>query len=267
MIDLCVTNYNTIAQLEKLLTTLNSDLKTGVKPWKLYVTDNGSKTNMKSWMKTKIEKYNIDRVFFKKNNGYAVSSNYMASKGTSDIIGLLHSDVWLSTSDIIKIQNRFDSNPNVHILGPKQRNDNGLILNAGIFGTNAEPIYRGYMESDSLDKLYRDFHECLDVPSSAYFIRRSVWNILTNHPKYKRLYPDSIGAFLNTPYFYEQVWCSYFARSLGYKVFYDGTISIGHTGGASTFLSPDHPQSRENVLLPISEKIFIYTCDHIGIKL
>jgi GT2 family glycosyltransferase len=267
MIDLCVTNHNSTPYLEKLLDTLNSDLNVKNKPWKLYLTDTNSKLNMKRWIRDKIQKYNIERIFFKDNNGYAISSNYMASKGTSDIIGLLHSDVVLSSSDLLAIQKRFDSNPNVHILGPKQRNDNGEILSAGIFGTNSQPIYRGFMERDVNDRLYRDFHECLNVPNSAYFIRRSVWNILTKHPKYKRLYPNAVGAFLETPHFYEEVWCSYFARSLGYKVFYDGTISIKHYGRTSTSIPAEHPDSRENTLYPISERIFLYTCKNVGVAL
>lgn len=267
MIDICVTNHNSTQHLEKLLKELNSDLDPRNKPWKLYVTDNNSVFNVKRWIRDKIKQYRIERIFFKENHGYAFSSNYMASKGTSDIIGLLHSDVWLKTSDILAIQNRFDTNPNIHILGPKQRNENGFILNAGIFGTNGDPIYRGYMEKDSSDTKYRDFHECLNVPSSAYFIRRSVWNLLTKHPKYKKIYPDAMGAFLNTPHFYEEVWCSYFARSLGYKVFYDGTISIGHTGRTSTTIPPDNPNSRENTILPISQRVFVYTCEKMGIEL
>jgi GT2 family glycosyltransferase len=267
MIDLCVTNHNSANYLEKLLGKLNSDLDVKNKPWKLYLTDNKSAFNMKRWIRGKIQQYNIERIFFKENNGYAISSNYMASKGTSDIIGLLHSDVELNTSDIIDIQKRFDSNPNIHILGPKQRNDDGVILNAGIFGTNMNPIHRGYMEMDKNDTKYRDIHECLNVPSSAYFIRRSVWNVLKNHPKYKKLYPNAIGAFLETPHFYEEVWCSYFARSLGYKVFYDGTISIKHHGRTSTGIPADHPESRENSLYPISERIFLYTCKNVGVTL
>ena len=114
MIDLCVVNYNTKPNLEKLLDTLHSD-STNPKNWKLYITDNGSIDGTVKWIKKHINKYLVDRLLLKKNNGYAFACNYMASKSNSDIIGFLNADVWLTSNDVQKIQKVFDENPDARI--------------------------------------------------------------------------------------------------------------------------------------------------------
>ena len=265
MIDLCVVNYNTKPNLEKLLDTLHSD-STNPKNWKLYITDNGSIDGTVKWIKKHINKYLVDRLLLKKNNGYAFACNYMASKSNSDIIGFLNADVWLTSNDVQKIQKVFDENPHIHILGPKLRNEEHRIVHAGIVGNNSYPEPRGWMELDENDKLYKDRIECIAVSGSAFFIRRHVWNVLTNHPKYKRIFDTAAGAFLPTPHYYEDIWCSYFARFLGYKVFYDGSISLGHTFHASSPLPDQSNEAPEYKLLPISREMFIRTCEIVGVQ-
>jgi hypothetical protein len=113
--------------------------------------------------------------------------------------------------------------------------------------------------------LYRDQINCVTVSGSAYFVRRDVWDDMTNNKQYRELYPDAIGAFLPTPHYYEETWCSYFARHLGYNVVYDGSISIGHSWHASS-PKPGEGISNADKYFPISREIFRKACDHIGIE-
>jgi hypothetical protein len=171
----------------------------------------------------------------------------------------------MTSSDVYKIQQIFDENPEIHILGPKQRDEQGYITHAGIIGTNTEPKHRAWREPDPQDTAYRDRIECVTVSGSAYFVRREVWDALTNNEKYREIYPDAIGAFLPTPHYYEETWCSYFARHLGYNVVYDGSVSIGHSWHAST-PKPGQGVSHADSYFPISREIFRKACDHIGIE-
>ena len=145
------------------------------------------------------------------NIGYAAACNQLASFGDGDIIGLLNSDVWLSTSDVISIQKTFDEHPEIAILGPKQRDERGLITFAGIGGTNTAPRHRGWHEPDPEDIKDRDLCPVVTVSGSAYFIRRSVWDDLTNDPDYRSVVntlvankwveqerTEPLGAFLPT---------------------------------------------------------------------
>jgi len=269
MIDLCVVNHNTRPQLQRFLDTLHSDAKDSngalKKNWNLYITDNDSTDDFVSWLRKHEENYSIDRTYLRQNIGYSSAINMMASKSSSDIIGILNGDVWMTSEDCRKIQTIFNENEDIHILGPKQRDENGLITHAGIIGTNTQPKHRGWREPDPDDVLYKDRIDCVTVSGSAYFIRRDVWNSMTNNSKYQEIYPGAIGAFLPTPHYYEETWCSYFARHLGYNVVYDGSVSIGHSWHAST-PKPGEGISQADRYFPISREIFRKACDYIGIE-
>ena len=264
MIDLCVVNYNTKDKLKRFLDTLHSDVN-NPNLWSLYISDNGSTDGSWEWLDSVKDSYRISGGWNNENIGYSAACNMMADYSNGDIIGLLNADVWMTSNDVSRIQNIFDENSDIHILGPKQRAENGYITHAGIIGTNTKPKHRGWMINDPNDMMFRDRIDCVTISGSAYFIRREVWNALTNHPKYRELYPDAIGAFLPTPHYYEETWCSYFARHLGYNVVYDGSVSIGHSWHASS-PKPTEGYSHADAMFPISREIFRKACDHLGIE-
>ena len=264
MIDLCVVNYNTRPMLQRFLDTLHSDVAGTDQAWYLNICDNGSIDDSWEWLEANINKYYVARAWKNTNIGYSAACNMMAKHSFSDIICLLNADVWMTTSDLIKVQKIFDDNPEIHILGPKQRDEYGNIKHAGIVGTNIAPKHRGWNESDPEDVLYKDRVNCVTVSGSAYFIRREVWDAMTNDEKYRQMYPDAEGAFLPTPHYYEETWCSYFARHLGYNVVYDGSVSIGHSWHASS-PKPGEGYSHADAQFTVSQKIFRNACDFIGI--
>jgi glycosyltransferase involved in cell wall biosynthesis len=265
MIDLCIINYNTRPLLARFLDTLHSDIHQVPKAWNLYISDNGSTDDSLEWLQNEGFKYQISAAFKNENIGYSAACNQLAAHSKGDIIALLNADVWMTSSDLFKINRIFEENPDIHILGPKQRDENGFITHAGIIGTNVEPKHRGWREYDPSDVMYRDRIDCVTVSGSAYFIRRDVWNALMNNEKYRELYPDATGAFLPTPHYYEETWCSYFARHLDYNVVYDGSVSVGHSWHASS-PKPGEGFSEADSFFPISREIFRKACDYMGIE-
>lgn len=265
MIDLCVVNYNTKPLLERFLNTLHADFTTSGKVWNLNICDNGSTDGSFEWLEENKDNYYIANGWKKANIGYSAACNFMASSTYGDVIGLLNADVWLTSQDLIDIDNIFQSNPDIHILGPKQRDEKGYITHAGIVGSNTAPAHRGWRQLDVEDVLYRDRVECVTVSGSAYFVRRSVWEALTNDEEYRKMYPEAIGAFLPTPHYYEETWCSYFARHRGYNVVYDGSVSIGHSWHASS-PKPGEGYSHADSQFRLSQSIFRKACDTIGIE-
>lgn len=265
MIDLCVVNYNTRPMLQRLLDTLHDGVKEENKFWNLYIADNGSTDDTIDWLRSSEDKYLIDRISLNKNIGYSAACNKLALRGSNSVIALLNADVWFTNDDITDICKIFNQEKDIHILGPKQRDEFGLIRHAGIVGTNTKPRHRGWMEPDPSDSLYRDRINCVTVSGSAYFIRRQVWDDLTYRPEYRDLYPDAVGAFLPTPHYYEETWCSYFARHLGYNVVYDGSVSIGHSWHASS-PKPGEGYSHADAQFKVSQSLFRNACDYIGIE-
>ena len=261
MIDLCIVNYNTRHLLNRFLDCLHNDLHLVEKQWNLYIADNNSSDDSQEWLKLNNNRYHIDDVRFNDNIGYSAACNQLASMGSSEVICLLNADVWMDSYSVNAAMNSFYENTVIDILGPKQRDENGFITHAGIIGSNTAPKHRGWKEHDPNDILYRDIVECVTVSGSAYFIRRDVRDSLTNDKQYRQMYPHATGAFLPTPHYYEETWCSYFARHRGYKVFYDGSISIGHSWHKSSSVG-----SEADSKFPVSRDIFRKACDFIGIE-
>jgi len=272
MIDLCIVSYNTKEKLQRLIDTLASDYSSDI--FNLYIFDNNSLDGTKEYIDDYIIPLGWQGKVIKSdfNYGYAYACNYLASISNENIIGLLNADVWMRSVDVGSIEKRM-SELSADILGPKQRDENGKITHAGIFGSNTEPKHRGWQVADPDDRLFRDVLEAVTVSGSAYFVNRSTWNSLSSDSEYSSLidllinnnkipdWPKNCrGAFLPTPHYYEETWCSYFARHRGHNVIYDGHVSIGHSWHSSSEIGGE-PDSK----FRISQSIFREACDFMGI--
>ncbi len=146
------------------------------------------------------------------------------------------------------------------IIGPRQVDDAGLITHAGIFGTNDKPKLRGWKNKDT-GQFSEMRDDAVSVSGSAYFVKRACWDELTACEVYQEAEPEAIGAFLPTRHYYDETWCSYHAREHGWKVVYDGQVSMIHrwhkaspVGGVT-----------EKKYMPESRKMFRRACDAHGI--
>lgn len=277
MIDLCIVTYHDDEKLKRLLLKIGKEAAD--RDYTIRIQDNASDPATGALLKRCKEGGIVDWYFSAVNVGYALACNRLVAQGEGDIIGILNSDVWMEYGDLVKIQQFFDDNPDVHIMGPKQRDEKGYITHAGIFGTNKAPKHRGWKMHDPDDRLYKDVVEAVTVSGSAYFIRREVWDALTNYEPYQGIYEGTHlkttellslppihwwpgkGAFLPTPFYYEETFCSYYARHMGYKLVYNGEISIGHTWHGSVVSG-----SRMDQMFKPSSKMFAKACDALGIE-
>lgn len=261
MIDLCVINHNTADLLERFVASVY-EKKDSSPEFTLSIADNDSPDRSKDMLKEMSAFFEIRgvNVKFNANIGYSAAAAQLAELGNGDIIGICNADVWLDQDDLAKIQKAFDEDETIAILGPKQRNEKGVIVHAGIVGENEKPRHRGWNSYDPTDIMYKDSVDCITISGSAYFIRRSVWDELASCPTMEK-YNMCNGAFLNTPHYYEETWCSYHAREHGHRVVYDGNISIGHTWHASSKVGGEADK-----FFPISQKLFRDACDLHGIS-
>lgn len=258
MIDLFVVNYNTVDKLERLLTSLHADDN---HLWNLYIADNGSTDGSVQWLKEHGRDYRIANIHYNDNIGYAAACNRLALQGQGDIYGFLNADAWLTSADVEMVQQSFALNLKQAIMGPKQRDEKGRITAGGIFGRNSRPRQRGWQQVDTLDRLYRDYQPAVTVSGAAYFIRSKAWELLTQCAIYRSLHPDAEGAFLPTPHYYEETFCSYHATAHGLGIYYDGRISIGHSWHASS-----EKGGHADRQWAVSKKLFRDACDAHGIE-
>jgi len=259
-IDLCVINFNTSDKLQRLCYELYKGASNyGNELYELYVADNGSEDSSQEMLRTNPPQ-NISKIVYNDNIGYSGAANQLAAMGSSPILGILNADVWFTADNVAAIIGSFED-PTVSILGPKQRDERGFITHAGIEGDEKACKPRAWKMQDPDDIHYRDLEEMVSVAGSAYFVRRTVWEDLTQCDIYQASCPDIEGAFLPTPHYFEETWCSYHARAHGYKVFYDGRVSIGHSWHAS------HPlHSKYDKMFHVSKRMFITMCERHGIE-
>lgn len=196
------------------------------------------------------------------NVGYAKSVNQLAAMGSGDIIGIFNADTVLS-EDIWDCVQYMEDNPDIGVLGPRQvdgTKSNRLTCGGGIIGTQAKPDFRAWGKRNS-DK-YADIHDCVNVMGAAYFVRRSVWDELTQCPDYVRFLNDRdievVGAFLPTEHWYEETFCSYHARAHGYRVVYYGPAVMTHFSAKS-----GPPPGGKKSVWKRSKAFFIEACEGV----
>lgn len=160
------------------------------------------------------------------NVGYARACNQGALVGTNDAILLANADTLL-TVDIWTCEQALMSRKDWGVLGPRQVNDQGIITAGGIFGTDTNIGQRGWAEQDRGQ--YSDIRDdAKSVSGSLYFIKRALWEELTECEVMQQCYPGIQGAFIPTPHYYEETCCSYHARAHGYKIVYYGPVQMIH---------------------------------------
>jgi GT2 family glycosyltransferase len=169
-----------------------------------------------------------DHRFFsiKSNVGYGMACNLGAMGGANDVILLANADTVLSDG-FAECYDALMSNPEWGVLGPRQVNEQNQIKAGGIVGPDQSPRQRGWDEYDNGQ--YSDIVEdALSVSGSLYFIKRSVWDELTACPQ------GPGTALLETPHYFEEMFCSLHARAHGYKCVYYGPVQMMHIWHAAS---------------------------------
>lgn len=192
---------------------------------------------------------------FEDNVGYARAVNYGATLGNREIIVALNADVQLRDRALEDCCERLLEEPTWGILGPMQTDQDGLLTHAGIFGSPERPSFEGSWHRKP-ERRHRVIREAISVSGSAYFVKRQVWDELTNCPLFRRACPEAVGAMLVTPHYYEEMFVSLHARAHGYKVIYNGMAEIIHKWHQASPIGGWADRQ-----MPISRDIFRRACD------
>jgi GT2 family glycosyltransferase len=173
---------------------------------------------------------------FDTNVGYGTACNVAAENAGAfeprPVLALFNADTRLAPGITKQCADALLANPDWGVLGPRQIDDAGRLTHAGITGTNEHCEPRAWRERDRGQ--HHQAEAVISVSGSAYFIKRQVWDELRDCPYYlawlalNRPATETIGAFLPTPLYYEETWCSYHTRAHGWKVVYFGHAQMVH---------------------------------------
>jgi GT2 family glycosyltransferase len=192
------------------------------------------------------------------NVGYARACNEGALGGDGAVIGLLNSDTEFDNPDCLNRLTEFlDEHLEAAIVGPHQHDGRGKVTHAGIFGRMDNPAHRGWHSSNVGG--FRDDKQAVTVSGSAFFVRRSVWDELTNCSIYISCHPMALGAFPPYEMYHEETFAAYHAQVHGYEVWYVGSASMRHRWHSS---SPVGSQSHK---FEASKVQFKHDCEAHGI--
>lgn len=194
------------------------------------------------------------------NEGYARAVNQGVKQGDRPVVGIFNADTRFLPRVVEKCNQALRAHKEWAVLGPRTVDDDGMLTNAGVVGSQAEPQIRFWKERDrgQADDVLT---ECPTVFGAAYFIKRSVWNELTDCSEFRKVAPDAEGAFLPTPHYYEETYCSYHARHHGYKCVYYGPVHMVHRWHKASPVG-----GFADSLFEVSRKTFREACDAHSIE-
>lgn len=204
----------------------------------------------------------FNHIIHDNNIGYANACNHAASLGNGDFIVFFNADVIVNAHSLVSCTQLL-LDKKFSIVGPRQIDQDRRITSAGVIGTHEAPRLRGWRDSTVGvgSARYANIEEVISVSGSAYFVRRDVWNDLTTCDRYQQIAPGALGAFLPTPHYYEETWCSYHAWWHGYKVGYNGEATMTHKWHKA---SPVGSHGAEKHI-PVSRRMFRDACSIHGI--
>lgn len=257
-VDVVVTNYRTPGDLYTFMETLGQEA--GTVPYSATVVNICPRPD-DQLVAAAANKAGAAVVEYQHNVGYAVACNKGATLGNHDVIALFNADIQFEKDALTKCYEALMANPDWGMLGPRQVDEDFRMTHAGIFGTNDAPRHRGWKEPDQ--RAFMDVAEAFMVAGSACFIKREVWDEMRDCPIYQLVDPTSLGAMLQTPFYYEDAWLASHVREHGWKVIYYGPVRIVHTWHASVRQNDVENWAKQQYR--ISQKIFADACDAHGI--
>lgn len=225
-LDIVVCNYRTPADLEAFLTSLadfpcfwpTSVVVANVEP---------DSADVAVVLRAQERRPDLVHLTFPTNVGYATACNRAAQLGDGDGLAFFNADVVLRPDALTHCYEAIREHPRWGVLGPRQVNGENRLVGCGVFGPPTRPAQRAWMERDR-GQCSTIREDALTVSGSAYFVRREVWEELTACPLYQEAAPGAQGAFLPTPHYYEETFCSYHARAHGYRAVFFGPVVITH---------------------------------------
>lgn len=224
-LDSVVVNYQTPRDLEDFLASYNTHppfWQGGLTVVNVAPTDR-DRDVVAGWL----GKFDFSVIEFADNVGYARACNRGAMEGEGDMLALFNADVVVTPDSLTFCYEALAAEPTWGVLGPRQVNEHNQLVGCGIFGDPRRPVQAAWMQTDR-GQCGAIREDALTVSGSAYFVRRDVWQGLADCPLYRRAAPDAEGAFLPTPHYYEETWCSYHARAHGLKAVFYGPVSMVH---------------------------------------
>lgn len=257
-----VVNYRTPHDLERFVYSL---LKNYPKKWELELlvqdvdpTEESARAVDAIFSRIKMKHpFYVNRIPWNCGYGHAINTgmDVLHSKGENDVLLALNADVEVIEGDSLDMCcEALMSNPEWGILGPRQIDKAGRITHGGITGTASDKKIRGWKAFDG----FRGVDDTMaSVSGSIYFVKGRLWDELSDCYQTQ----SGVGAFLETPHYYEETFCSDHAKAHGHKVVYFGETTFVHKWHQASPVGG--PMDKQ---LATSRSMYREACESLGIE-
>lgn len=232
MVHMVVTNYRTPDDLHRFCESVQKFAPKD--PWSLTIINVSPLPADMAVGERWADKLGAGHCWFEVNIGYGRACNEGACRAlwppdTSEgVLAFFNADVILTRRAVDNCVEGLLSRSDWGVLGPRQVNNQGKLTHAGIFGTHTKPQHRAWLAAAKSSQYTDVRDDAITVSGAAYFIRRSLWDELCSCPIFRQVAPEARGAFLPTPFYYEETWVSYHAYAHGKGVVYWGQDTLIH---------------------------------------
>jgi GT2 family glycosyltransferase len=212
-VDLVIVSYQSRRFLERCLRSIEFNTKY---PHKIYIVDNASKDGTR-----RLKNYfpQVNWLWNPTNIGYGRACNQGAAAGSGRYIIFLNCDTEVTPGWLLPLIHCLDSDQRIAWVGPKLLTPDGRIAGAGVVGTNAKPIIRGWMVPDEQGRFDRPI-DCISLCGACIGTKRSLITKLG-------LFDPSFF------HYFEETDLCYRARYHGYRVIYEPKSRVIHHISAS----------------------------------
>lgn len=253
-LDAVVVNYRTPGDLRTFVDSWNN-FRPEFDSRLLIVNVDPRPDDKEAALKATVESEDIFLLESEDNCGYARACNAAATYATGDVLAFFNADVVLTPDALERCYFALMGREDWGVLGPRQVDSSGRLTAAGIIGTNDQPRHRGWHQQDR-GQFSDVVEDCPTVSGAAYFIKRPLWDELTECERYRYAAPEAVGAFLPTRHYYEETFCSYHARAHGAKVVYYGEVAVVHEWHKASPVG-----GHADRLMTASRDYFRFACD------
>ena len=228
-LSIIIVNYNSGEELIVCIKSIRRYL-TNVS-YEIIVVDNNSTDNSRELLRINFK--NIQKIFLKKNTGYAFANNYAMEQCNGDYILLLNPDTYIKNNSIKQMIDFLDSKPDVGVLGPLLIDPNGKIqLPSSNFPDLKQQIL--YMLSCKflLNRIARSSEQRVAlklknpfevdwVSGACFMLKRTIYETIGGLDERFFLYAEDVD------------WCIRIKDS-GWKIFCHPSIEVVHIRGVSS---------------------------------
>lgn len=251
-LSVIIVNYNARQHLENCLESLFEN--TRLRPIDVWVVDNASKDDSVDMLQKRFPEVQV--ILSKENRGFGAANNEAMRRAKGRYQLLLNSDTLVQPNAIDSMVRIMDENPNVGVLGPLLRNEDGTVqisYGSGVSFLSEFSQKRLSARYESGNPRVRQYVESrARTPAHPDWVTGACMMLRADLPEEARFFDENFFMYLEDVDLCQRI------RQRGFQILYDPQAEIIHLRGKSVDENP------ERVMLEYRRSQLYFYSKHYG---